>query len=216
MHKKYSKLLIVSLIGLVIFGYYSYFYNDMKSEAATSSSDEEPLTSSLGTTNPVAAPVVENNKATEDTAFLMKLASLRTIKVDSSLFTSKTFSSLVDNNIKLDQAPYGRVNPFAPTENAIVANKPTFVIKTGAASQITNKSAILSGSIEGVNSNNIYFEYGITDAMGKVTPKVIPSLVGNFSSLIIALDSKTTYYYRVAATINGAISYGEIMTFNTN
>jgi len=214
MHKKYSKLLIVSLIGLIIFGYYSYFYNDMKSEAATSA-DEEPLTSSVGTADP-APVVVENTKATEDTAFLMKLASLRTIKVDASLFSSKTFSSLIDNNVKIDPVPYGRINPFAPTENNIISNKPAYTIKTGVVSQITNKSAILSGSIEGVNSNNIYFEYGITDAMGKVTPKVIPSMIGNFSSLIISLDSKTTYYYRVAATINGNISYGEIMTFNTN
>lgn len=214
MHKKYNKFLIVSFIGVCIFGVYSYFYNDLKSEAA--SETDSPLSSSLTDTKTNPIDVNQNNKATEETAFLMKLASLNTIRVNTSLFERESFKFLVDNNITLEPAPFGRINPFAPTGEQAVVNKQTFILKTMPATLIVNKSALLNGSIEGATSNNIYFEYGTTEALGKTTPKVNPSLMGTLAASINLLTPKTTYYYRVAANINGVLSYGEIMSFNIN
>jgi hypothetical protein len=212
MHKKYNKFLIVSFVGVLILGVYSYFYNDLKSEAATDSS----LASSLDTTNTTGGEVAVSDQTAQDTAFITKLFSLTTIKVDTSLFTEQSFKLLVDNNIKLEPVPYGRTNPFAPTDKNAVSNKVTFSVKSNPASGISNLSAVLNGSIEGATSNNIYFEYGTDQALGKVTPKVIPSLVGNFAFRILALTPKTTYYFRTVANVNGALTFGEIISFNTN
>lgn len=215
MHKKYNKFLIVSFIVVFIFGVYSYFYNNLRSEAATTA---DPITSSLDTTTTATNVVATSSQATEDTAFLMKLVSLTKIKVDSSLFNNKTFKLLVDNNIKLEAVPYGRTNPFSPTTSSVtnINNAVTFLLKTNPATLITNKSAILNGSLEGATSDNIYFEYGITNTLGKVTPKVIPSLIGNFASNLIGLTSKTTYFFRAAAFINGVLTLGDITLFTTN
>jgi hypothetical protein len=121
MHKKYSKFLIFSFLAVSIFGIYSYFYNDLKSEAAATTTDEEGgLTSSLATDTATTATSSQGSQAAEDTAFLMKLASLKNIKIDTSLFTDQGFMTLVDNNVILDQAPYGRVNPFSPLNNMVV------------------------------------------------------------------------------------------------
>lgn len=219
MHKKYNKFLIISFIIVSIFGVYSYFYNDLRSEAATAVDEEDsPLTSSLDTTTTAPKTVTTSNQVTEDTAFLMKLVSLTKIKIDTSLFTNKAFQLLVDNNIKLEAVPYGRTNPFSPTTNSVTNtnNKITFLLKTNPATLVTSKSAILNGSIEGATSDNIYFEYGTTETLGKVTPKVIPSLVGNFASNLIGLTSKTTYFFRAAAFVNGTLTLGEIMSLTTN
>ncbi|HAE36637.1 MAG: hypothetical protein UR85_C0004G0025 [Candidatus Nomurabacteria bacterium GW2011_GWF2_35_66] len=214
MHKKYSKFLIVSFVGVCILGVYSYFYNDLKSEAAID--EDSSLSSSINTTNTASVVADSGTRASEDTAFLMKLASLTRIKIDTSLFASQAFKSLVDNDIKLEPAPYGRKNPFSPTENSILVDKFEPSLKTTNASSITNKSAVLNGSLENATSNNIYFEYGTTETLGKVTPKTTPSLVGSFSSNLNLLTPKTTYYYRSVANINGLLSFGEIMTFDTN
>jgi hypothetical protein len=211
MHKRYNKFLIVSFVGVLILGVYSYFYNDLKSEAATDSS----LTSSLGATNTVDT-ATGSSKAAEDTAFITQLFTLTKIKVDTSLFSEPTFKSLVDNNVKLEPVPYGRTNPFAPTVGGAVNNKTTVILKTNPASVISNQSAVLNGSIDGATSNNIYFEYGLDQNLGKVTPKVIASLVGNFASRIVSLTPKTTYFYRTVANINGILTFGDIISFNTN
>ncbi|MEI7688588.1 MAG: hypothetical protein WCI91_00175 [Candidatus Nomurabacteria bacterium] len=214
MHRKYNKFLIVSLVAVVILGVYSYFYNDLKSEAAAG---DNALTSSL---NPTGSPVATSTSGTstfsEDSAFLLKLNSLKKIKIDVSIFDSQAFKLLVSNTIKLDPVPYGRINPFSPTDKPVVTNKVTYTLKTNPVSALTAKSAVLNGSLEGAVSNNIYFEYGLVEPLDKMTPKVTPSSIGSFASNIISLTPKTTYLYRAVANINGALVYGDIISFNTN
>lgn len=210
MHKKYNHFIILSVVLFSIFAVYSYFDNQLKSEAAGDGS----LTSSLGSVGVV--PVSDTNKTSEDTAFLMKLNSLTRIRIDTSLFSNQSFNLLNDNNIKLEPVPYGRINPFAPTEERIIISKTISNVITNPATLISDKSAVLNGGIEGPTSSNIYFEYGKTQSLGKITSKVIPSLIGNFASNISGLDPATTYYFRSVAVVNGKQSFGEILSFNTN
>ena len=214
MHRKYNKFLIVSLVAVVILGVYSYFYNNLKSEAAAG---DNALTSSLNTTgSPTTAASNSSSTFSEDSAFLLKLNSLKKIKIDVSIFDNQAFKLLVSNSIKLDPVPYGRINPFSPTDKPVITNKVTYTLKTNPVSALTNKSAVLNGSLEGITSNNIYFEYGLAEPLDKTTPKVTPSSIGSFASSISALTSKTTYMYRAVANINGALVYGDIISFNTN
>lgn len=211
-HRKYSTFLILSFIAVSIFGGYSYLYN-LKSEA---SSSDNALSSSLDTVSNSLSGKNVSDKTNEDIAFLMKLASLNRINIDTSLFGNRSFKLLVDNNIKLDPVSPGRPNPFSPTDKVFVNSKTVSPLKTISATSISSNGAVLNGSIEGATSNNIYFEYGNTEALGKVTPKVIPSLVGNVGYNLTLLTPKTKYFFRVSANINGAIVSGDIMSFITN
>ena len=212
MHKKHNKFLVISFTLVFILGVYSYFYNDLINKA---SSADSSLTSSLGTT-PSTTSNDASAKAALDTAFLMDLNSLTKIKIDSSLFDDQSFKLLVDNKVQLDQVSHGRINPFSPTDKAIAASKPVFVIKTNPVTNITKKSAVLNGSLDGIVTNNIYFEYGTSPALGSVTPKVTTSSVGSFAAIISNLTTKTTYFYRASANINGTPVMGDIVSFSTN
>ena len=210
MHRRYSKFLIASFVAIVMFGVYSYFYNHLQSEASDS-----PITSSLGGGATNTQGITTNTNS--DTAFINNLTSLNTLQIDTTLFNDKGFSLLVDNNISLAPVPYGRPNPFAPTDKtATSGSKNSYTIKTSDASSVKTTSAILNGSLEGATSSNIYFEYGTTNSLGKTTTKVIPSLVGNFAYNLTSLTPKTTYFFRAAASVGGTIVYGDIMSFSTN
>ena len=215
MQKKHNKFLIALFILVCIIGVYSYFYKDLKSEAATSDSS---LTSSLDTT--AGTPKTGSDDVITDTAFIMNLNSLKSIKIDTSLLESQPFTLLKDNNIKLDPVPYGRINPFSPIDNNTVTNtinnKTVISIKANTATQISDKFATLNGSLDGATSNNVYFQYGITQTLGKNTPKSNLSLIGNFSSNLTNLTSKTTYFFRAVANVNGTLIYSDIISFNTN
>lgn len=211
-HRKYSTFLILSFVAVSILGAYSYIYN-LKSEAASSDS---ALSSSLDVGLNALSGNNVSAKANEDIAFLMKLASLNKINIDTSLFSNQSFKLLIDNNIKLDPVPYGRSNPFSPTDKIVVNTKQSSPLKTIGATSVSSTTAVLNGSIESATSNNIYFEYGNTELLGKVTPKVIPSLVGSVVSNLTMLTPKTKYFFRVVANINGIVVFGDTMSFTTN
>lgn len=213
MHRKYSNFLIISFVGVLVLGVYSYFNNELKVSASSSGGD---ITSSLDTSGVAPVSNTGDAKTAEDIAFLTKLIALKTIKIDTSILNDQAFKLLVDNNIKLDPVPYGRTNPFSPTDKVVANNKTTISIKTNLATLISSKSAILNGSLEGATSNNVYFEYGTTDTLGKTTPKVTPSMIGSYSTTVTGLLPKTTYFYRLTVNINGVVTSGDIMSFSTN
>lgn len=146
MHRKYSKFLIVSFVGVVVLGVFSYFYNDLQSEAAN---EDSSLSSSLGTTGVSPISVGGAGKATEDTAFLIKLASLTRIKIDASIFEEQSFKLLVDNNIKLEPVPYGRTNPFSP-----VGTQAAFTPVVDENTLTNSKPELLNGLPKTVKSTN--------------------------------------------------------------
>jgi hypothetical protein len=212
MHKKYNKFLIVSFVGVLVLGVYSYLYNDLKSEAASSGD----IVSSLDVPAPDANITEGSAKTAEDTAFLMQLVSLNKIKIESALFNEQPFKLLINNNVKLDPVPYGRINPFSPIDKVNTNNKNIFLLKTNGASSISGNSVVLNGSLNGAISNNVYFEYGPSEELGRITPKVTASLVGNFASNVTGLIPRTKYFFRLTANVNGILSLGEIMSFTTN
>jgi len=135
-----------------VLGVYSYFYNDLKSEAAVD--EEGSLSSSLDTTTTAVANPASTGKASEDTAFLMKLASLNRIKIDTSIFTDQSFQILVDNNIKLEPVPYGRTNPFAPVESLVTYQAPVTQTTTDPNILNNNKPVLQTTTPKTVKTTN--------------------------------------------------------------
>lgn len=160
-----------------------------------------------------------NSKITSDISFLSTLASLKNIKIDTSFFTNNLFTKLKSNSVSIGKATPGRLNPFAPIDEASVARNVVInLVTTGQATQITNKTAVLNGALGTLSGvTDVYFEYGETEALKSSTDVVKQqSLVGSFVKSISDLNSKTVYFYKACAKIGGTSVCGDVVSFATN
>ena len=208
MKNKHKKTLLIISIAFVLSCTYLYsFYGD-KSEAASS------LSSSLGgTVNTTAG----NDQISVDVSFVSALTSITKINIDSSLFYDVSFNALRDNTVNLDtNIPTGRINPFAVIDSNDSNNNLSYVV-TNQPTQVNKTSAVLNGSINASSgATDSYFEYGTTEALGKITSSVNRSLIGTFIKQVDNLSSQTTYFFRAVARVNGSLQYGDIVSFTTN
>ena len=211
--KSKNKFLIVLAIAIMLGGLcIIYSSKGLNASAATDSS----LSSSITDT---ALPSSADDKIAEDTAFLSTLVSLKTINIDASLFSDASFNALNDNTVKLNPVSPGRANPFAAIDAAALNNTSVSVspVVTNQPTQVTDKTAILNGAVNSASGvASVYFEYGPTASLGKSTSPAKQSLVGTFITSISGLTSKTTYFYRADAKINGNLVSGDTVSFTTN
>lgn len=218
MKRTYNKFLVISTIFLALGGVYLYFSNSLNSETIVPKAYGSSLESSTGA-NPVAATVSLSEKISSDISFLTTLASLNKIKIDTSLFSNKSFSILQNNSVKIDPVAPGRVNPFAPITNNTNTNNVVFTPKvtTDAPSGIANNSAVLNGTTNTLGGvTDAYFEYGPTATLGTVVPTVKPSLVGTFIKNVLGLTPKTNYFYKACVKVNAVAICGDVVSFKTN
>ncbi|MFA6251143.1 MAG: hypothetical protein WC603_00750 [Candidatus Paceibacterota bacterium] len=213
MKTKYNKFLIVSTLFLLIGGFYLYSSRDLKSESLipvafgsslASSTEGESATSPLG------------SDITSDISFLSTLVALKTISIDTTLFSNKSFNLLIDNTVKIEPVVPGRPNPFAPVDSNGNSIPQGSSIITESATQITDKTAVLNGTMNITNGvTDTYFKYGTTENLGLVTTKVEQSLVGTFIKNVLGLNPRTTYFFKACAKVNNAELCGEIVSFTT-
>jgi hypothetical protein len=199
--------LIVLSLALLLGSGYLYFSHGLDVKAATGLESSNTTSETQSGTG--------DRQIAEDTAFLATLTSLTKITIDTSIFEDESFKRLTDNTVFLEQANPGRPNPFASIGLTPTSTQTDLVI-TNDPSQITNKTAVLNGTVlasTGVSS--VYFEYGPTDAMGKTTSPVQQSLIGSFVTNITGLTAKTQYFFRAVARINNTTVYGGVISFTT-
>ncbi len=97
------------------------------------------------------------------------------------------------------------------------------LVRTGAATAITESSAVLTGSIDNTfgDPTNFHFEYGLTTNYGSRMPALSESLGGAsrepraFSRSIAGLQPGTTYHYRIVAANSAGSANGADQTFTT-
>jgi len=212
MNKLFNKFLILLIVVLTSLGLYLYFSNGIKSEAANTTDGGLSSSSNQTTT----APTEMEQRIADDTSFISTLMSLNGIKIDTSLFSDKSFTKLNDNNVKIAVDTVGRSNPFAVISDGGSSAQPVVSIVTNEATQVTDKTAILNGTVNDSSATGTYFEYGASDTLGKTTNQSKQSMIGGISALITGLTSKTTYYFRSVAKISGTLVYGETISFTTN
>lgn len=92
--KRFQNIIIAVVLIVIAFFVYSYFFAPSK-EAALTKQDVSKET-----------PV--------DQDLISLLLTLKSIKLDASIFTDPTFQSLQDFSKDLVPEPVGRPNPFAP------------------------------------------------------------------------------------------------------
>jgi hypothetical protein len=193
---------------------YLYFSHGLSVQAATPSSTSD--LSSSGSSS-VSLLGMNNDAIGVDTAFLLKLTTLTKIRIDTSIFSDHAFQALNDNTVNLEPVAPGRPNPFAPIDTLVpVTASSLSPVVTSQATQVTSKTAILNGTINIAGVSSTYFEYGPTEALGKLTPPVKQSLIGTFVTNVTGLSPKTTYFFRAVAKAGTVPIYGDIASFNTN
>lgn len=101
---KISKILISLALFIIIGGMYLY---SSDFNFSTKKAYGSLLFSSNETTETLPS-------GTDSLSFISSLASLNRIKIDTSFFSSKTFTNLKDNRVVIPSATPGRLNPFAP------------------------------------------------------------------------------------------------------
>lgn len=218
MKKIYNKFLIVSTIALFIGGVYLYFSNNLNSGTIMPVAFGSSLASSTGAL-PLTVPTSAQDKISSDISFLTILASLKVIKIDTSIFADKSFNALLDNGVKLVPVAPGRINPFAPIDKISVVNATIQVSKvvTDEPTQITGSTVILNGTINTVSGvTDTYFEYGATTNLGTTTASVKQSLVGTFIKSVLGLNPKTNYFYKACANLDKVAYCGDVVSFTTN
>ena len=210
---KYKKFLAISTIFIILGVVYLYISNDVKSD---NDLVKVALGSSLSSTRTgiVDSPSLSND-INSDIAFLATLVSLKTINIDTTIFSNKSFNSLVNNAVKIEPVTPGRSNPFSPINNSNNITSTSSVV-TDQPTQITSTSVTLNGTVNITNGvTDVYFKYGTTESLTTTTTKVEQSLVGTFIKNITGLISKTNYFFKACAKINGVENCGEIVSFLT-
>jgi hypothetical protein len=214
MKRIHHTFLIGFALTLLLGTGFLYFSHGLSTEAADPATNT--LTSSNDASGTTATP--ESDDIATQTAFLATLSSLTKIKIDTTLFANPLFEALHDNTVVIEPVTPGRENPFAPIDTTVAgADAALAPVVTSPVSQVTTTTAVLNGMINSISpATSVYFEYGPTPTLGKTTPSVTQSLVSTFETKINGLSSGMTYFYRADAKINGVVSSGDIVSFNTN
>ena len=111
MNSKLKTILIILAVGLVLVLAYVFIIKQPASTPTlTTSSGSGPIEVSTTATNPTTDATMALSKD-----FLNTLLSIKSIKLDDSIFSDPTFLSLHDSSIVLtEDTTAGRHDPFAP------------------------------------------------------------------------------------------------------
>jgi len=113
MTSKIKNIIIFVVIGVALILVYIFFFKPA------------PPTANLTSSN--GAPVVQNTATTTQTNqvggdFLSLLLSVKSIKLDDSIFSDPAFATLRDSSIELvPDGTEGRPNPFAPIGSDVLS-----------------------------------------------------------------------------------------------
>lgn len=224
MNKKLKILLLV--IVLILAGFFIF--------SLTQKNIPVPTQSGLSSTGAVLGGEVANKDTTSLAGlddFSAALANIRSVSIDTSIFSDPTYKTLQDNPIALGTEVIGRNNPFAPVGTDI--DTQIFPVNTPTTETISSNSASISTSVpknikkttatfeaqaalDAGTTATIVFAYGTTDALGLVTTPITVKISGPITSSIKNLTPKTMYYVQATMTLqDGSTIQGDIISFNT-
>lgn len=137
---KNKKVLIAAAAVLAAVGAYFLFFSG-------SGGGSEPV---LGTADFTSAGLISSLSASPSGGvgqdLLVTLSRLRSIKLDTGLFSSPSFSNLEDLSVAIAPQPAGRKNPFLPLGASAAAPAPVRPIAGGTPRSLLPVSAPTSGT----------------------------------------------------------------------
>lgn len=150
-----------------------------------------------GTTNQLSSTSGSRASTTSKGSYSINLESLK----DNTTYYYRAY--IVVNK----EYRYGAIRSF----------KTSSLVTTGGVSDITEKGALLSGTLNGGGSSlTCGFIYGETSTLSSTSgTKVATSSSGAYSIFVSDLDANTTYYYCAYAYLDGEFTYGVVRSFTT-
>jgi hypothetical protein len=175
-----------------------------------------------------AAGVASSPNATSvPNDFSLLLSTVKSINIDTSIFTDPTYKTLRDHPIDLGTEDIGRPNPFAPvgidigtisgTGSTTTAPAAASIdVQTLQPSKVSTTSASFGARITLPDASpaTLTFEYGPTDLFGSVTTPLAVTATGNYFANVTGLAPGTTYNVR-AVLVQGSSKNGTTMVFTT-
>lgn len=161
--------------------------------------------------------------------FASALASIKSIAIDTSVFTMPTYKALQDNPITLGSEAVGRANPFAP----VGTDAEVGVFPTPAATEVisTNGASISTSTPTAIKKTSAVFEaqaafdigptasivfaYGTSEALGMTSAPVKIKTPGPVKATIKNLTSGTQYFVQATMTLGESTVSGDIISFTT-
>ena len=218
--------IVIIVIVLIIAGFFIFSLTQKNAPA--------PTQSGLASTGVVLGGAVANQDTTSLAGlddFSAALASIRSVSIDTSIFSNPAYKTLQDNPISLGTEVIGRNNPFAPVGTDVdvqvfpVALPTTEIVSTNGASistgtptSIKTTSAIFQAqaSLDPGSTATIVFAYGTTDALGSVSTPIKIKVSGPVTFAAKKLIAETQYYIQATMTLSdGTTITGDIISFNT-
>ncbi len=186
----------------------------------------------------VDGPVGLEESAVSNDEFFATLLSVRSIRIDTSLFSNPAFLYLKDHPVVLGTDTVGRTNPFAaigtdpapsapPTSissgsttagSAPVMQSQTTGVETLQPGKITATSAELGAVVSFPNGTGpavLVFDYGTTQEVSSSTESVILELGDRVLLPLNGLLPNTRYYVRASLLYGTQTLRGSIMSFTT-
>ena len=201
----------VLIVGIIV---YKVFLSGPSAPTSTLSTTAGVGSTASGTTTAgTSAGTSVDTTVGQD--FLALLLSVQSIKLDDSIFQSQAFNVLQDFNrpIPPDTDP-GRTDPFAPI--GADGSSVSYAVSTSNPSSITPTTSTLNGALSSADAGTTrWFEYGLTQNLGTMTPPKSQTTPGAFAESIAGLTPNTTYYVRASALLGGATVSGNIVTWKT-
>ena len=211
-----KKIIRTIIILAVVVGLGAVGYKYFLAKPAATTTDSGLATTAGVSTDPSVAATADANVTTSSNQFLSLLLDVQSIKLDSTLFASPSFTTLQDLSrpIVPDTNP-GRANPFAPLGQDTTAQA-SAQVTTSNPSSITASATTLNGVLVGADTSTTrWFEYGTTPTLGIMTTPRSQSAPGAFAEQVTQLAPNTTYYAEAAANVDGETIYGTQVSWKT-
>ena len=214
-----KKIKIFAIIALVIALIIVVVTIVSKKSSVVPRVSDSPLSSSAA--SKVAGVPLQTTSAPVS-EFSGVLSSIKSIILDTTIFTDPAYLALRDYPITLGSDYRGRPNPFAPVgydigtiSGVVAASEVQF--ETLQPGKITAKTAEFGAQaiLSTTDQANVVFEYGTNDMLGSATAPVGLSKSGTALVRVTGLTPATTYYVRAVLTQGSITKTGNIMTFTT-
>lgn len=126
------------------------------------------------------------------------------IHISTDAITDITYDADIANSYLIYDDVFDRhISSNVEDEQILVLTPPTPVLSIDAATNISQSSATLNGSVDDMgmeSSLDLSFEYGETTSYGSETSTSTLTAVDSFSKNITGLSDNTNYHFRVKAT----------------
>ncbi len=209
------------VVGIIIVLILAFTYLGNSSNTATSST---PADTGLSSSVPMQTAATSTGEGAEaapisNANFTILLSSIKSITLDTSIFSNPGYKALRDNPISLGTAVIGRQNPFAPigVDSTTGQSTGTLAVQTLTPTKVTATTAqfgalVSAGSMAGTS---VVFQYGTDDTLSSATGPVNVTSTGTALFNVTGLTPATTYYVNTTAVQGSNTATGTIMTFTT-